>query len=51
MGNPAYGKGAYDMAQKLTKEFNQKMQEKNVQTVAVGVLSAIFGALLGGTRK
>lgn len=51
MGNSAYGKGAYDTAQKLTKEFNKKMQEKNVQTVTVWVLSAIFGALLGGTRK
>ena len=51
MGNSAYGKGGRDMAEKLTKEFNKKMQEKNVQTVAVEVLSAIFGALLGGTRK
>lgn len=51
MGNSAYGKGAYDTAQKLTKEFNKKMQEKNVQTLAGWVLSAIVGALLGGTRK
>ena len=41
MGNPAYGKGAYDMAQKLTKEFNQKMQEKNNQTIIVSILTAI----------
>jgi len=51
MGNSAYGKGAYDTAQKLTKEFNKKMQEKNVQTATVSILSAIFGALLGGIRK
>ena len=50
MGNSAYGKGAYDTAQKLTKEFNQKIQEKNDQTIIVGILSAIATgtlALLG----
>ena len=51
MGNSAYGKGAYDTAQKLTKEFNKNIKEKNVQTATLSILSAIFGALLGGIKK
>jgi|GEM_PF-3397781 hypothetical protein len=53
MGNPAYGKG-FEAGKKVAEEATKKiLQDKNKQTVAVAVLSAIVGgiATLLGSRK
>jgi hypothetical protein len=50
MGNPAYGKG-FQEGKKLAEEAAKKaLQNKNTQTVAVSILSAIVGAIFGSRR-
>lgn len=53
MGNPAYGKGFEAGKKSSRRSYKKILQDKNKQTVAVAVLSAIVGeiATLLGSRK